>query len=135
MNDMPSTPDAAAARHERRRFLLSAVGLATAGTLLGCGGSGDPPTIELSAIPQSGAVGETITLSADADDDDGLKEVRFYRVSTNAEELLATFTAGPYLLQTTIPTGASGTVSYMARAIDNDDEETDSTTVEVTVTT
>jgi hypothetical protein len=132
---MLSTPDGAAALPERRRFLLSAVGLATAGTLLGCGGSGDPPTIELSAIPTSGAIGDSITLSADAEDDDGLKEVRFYRVSTNAEELLATFTAGPYLLQTTIPTGSSESVSYMATAIDNDDEETDSEKVSITVTT
>jgi Bacterial Ig domain len=133
---MLSIPDGAATRPERRRFLLlSVVGLAGAGTLLGCGGSGDPPTIELSAIPTSGAIGETVTLSADADDDDGIKEVRFYRVSTNAEELLATFTAGPYLLQTTIPTGASESVSYMATAIDNDDDETDSEEVSVTVTT
>lgn len=132
---MTSIPDGAAALPERRRFLLSALGVAAAGTLLGCGGSGDPPTIELSAIPTSGAIGDTITLSADAEDDDGIKEVRFYRVSTNAEELLATFTAGPYLLQTTIPTGASESVSYMARAIDEEDDETDSDVVDVTVTT
>ncbi len=135
MNHMLSIPAGAAALPERRRFLLSLAGMAAAGTLLGCGGSGDPPTIELSAIPTSGAIGETITLSADADDDDGLKEVRFYRVTTNAEELLATFTTGPYLLQTTIPTGASESVSYMATAIDNDDEETDSEEVQVAVTT
>lgn len=135
MNHMLSIPAAAAALPARRRFLLSVAGMAAAGTLVGCGGSGDPPTIELSAIPTSGAIGETITLSADADDDDGLKEVRFYRVTTNAEELLATFTRGPYLLQTTIPTGASESVSYMATAIDNDDEETDSEEVQVAVTT
>jgi Bacterial Ig domain len=135
VNKTLSAPNGAAATPPRRRFLLSAVGLTASGLVLGCGGSGDPPTIELSAVPTSGAIGDTITLSADADDDDGLKEVRFYRVSTNAEELLATFTAGPYLLQTTIPTGASESVSYMATAIDNDDQETDSAKVVITVTT
>jgi Bacterial Ig domain len=134
VNKTLSIPHFAAAA-PRRRLLLCAVGLSACGMVLGCGGSGDPPTIELAAVPTSGAVGDTITLSADAEDDDGLKEVRFYRVSTNAEELLATFTAGPYLLQTTIPTGSSELVSYMARAVDNDDQETDSATVDIAVTT
>jgi hypothetical protein len=118
----------------RRRLLLTAAGVTAAGVVLGCGGSGDPPTIELFAVPTSGAVGETITLSATADDDDGIEEVRFYRVDDNSEVLLATFSAAPYLLQTTIPTGSSDSVSYMARATDNDDEETDSERVAVTVT-
>lgn len=125
----PSTPS-------RRRFVLSSVGLAAAAVLGGCGGGdSDPPTIALAAIPTSGVVGATITLSADADDDDGIAEIRFYRVTSTSEELLATFTAAPYLLQTTIPTGASGTVGYRATAVDTDDQETDSNTVEITVTT
>lgn len=110
--------------------------MAVAAVTAACGGGdSDPPTITLSAIPTSGVVGVTITLSADADDDDGVKEVRFYRVTSNAEELLATFTASPYLFQTTIPSGASGTVSYRATAIDTDDQETDSNEVAITVTT
>jgi Bacterial Ig domain len=135
MNKAPSISQRAAAPTERRRFLLSALGLTAAGVVTGCGGSSDAPTIELAAIPTSGAIGDTITLSANADDDEGIKEVRFYRVTSTSEELLATFTAGPYLLQTTIPTGSSESVSYMARAVDNDDQETDSATVVITVTT
>jgi Bacterial Ig domain len=135
MNEAPSISQRAEPPARRRRFFLLALGLGAGGAVIGCGGSGDPPTIELAAIPTSGAIGETITLSASADDDDGIKEVRFYRVTSTSEELLATFTAGPYLLQTTIPTGSSGSVSYRARAVDNDDEETESATVAVTVTT
>jgi hypothetical protein len=128
------------ARPHRRRLLLSAVGLAATGTLLGCGGGEDdePPTISLAAIPTSGVVGATITLAANADDDNGLKEVVFYSVGTNVEVPLAkftSFTGGPLLHQVIIPTGATGSVSYKARAIDNDDQETDSNTVSVTVTT
>jgi hypothetical protein len=101
------------------------VGLAATGTLLGCGGGEDdePPTI---------------SLAANADDDNGLKEVVFYSVGTNVEVPLAkftSFTGGPLLHQVIIPTGATGSVSYKARAIDNDDQETDSNTVSVTVTT
>lgn len=138
LNKTLSIPGPQAAQPERRRLLLSAVSLAATGVVLGCGGGGEddePPTISLAAIPTSGVVGATITLSADADDDNGLKEVRFYRVAANVEVLLATFTAGPYLLQTVIPTGATGSVTYRASAIDDDDQETDSNTVTITVTT
>jgi Bacterial Ig domain len=137
VNKVLLIPKRAAATPQRRRFLLSAVGVAASGALLGCGGgdSDEPPTIELAAIPTSGAVGATITLSANAEDDNSLKEVRFFRVTNTAEELLATFTRGPYLLQTTIPTGATGSVTYRATAIDDDDQETDSNTVSITVTT
>jgi hypothetical protein len=122
-------------KQSRRRFVLSSIGMAVAAVVAGCGGGdSDPPTIALSAIPTSGVIGATITLAADVDDDDGIEEVRFYRVTTTSEELLATFTAGPYLLQTMIPTGASDTVGYRATAVDTDDQETDSNTVEVTVT-
>jgi hypothetical protein len=122
---------------QRRRLVLSSLGVALAAVAAGCGGgdSDDPPTITLSAIPTSGLVGATITLSADADDDEGLQEVRFYRVASNSEELLATFTARPYLMQTTIPMGASGSVTYRATAVDDDDQDTDSNAVVITVTT
>lgn len=124
---------------ERRRFILSSLGLAATVTVTvmvaGCGGGNDAPTITLGAVPTSGQIGETITLSAEADDDDSVKEVRFYRVTSASEELLATFTASPYLFQTTIPVGALETVSYRATAVDSDDEETDSNTVEITVST
>jgi Bacterial Ig domain len=121
---------------ERRHFLLTSFGVA-AGALVGaCGGSdSDAPSITLAAIPTSGVVGATITLSATADDDESVTEVRFYRIGTNSEELLATFDASPYLFQTTIPTGATDSVTYRATAVDDDDQEVDSNEVIVTVTT
>jgi hypothetical protein len=130
----PSVEHSEQSQHPCRRIALRMLAAAAALPLVAaCGGGEDPPTVELSAIPSSGEVGATITLSATADDDDAVTEVRFYRTTGNSEELLATFSEAPYLFQTTIPTGASGTVTYMARAIDSDDQETDSEEVEVTV--
>jgi hypothetical protein len=117
-------------------LVLSSLGVAVASLAVACGGGdSDPPTITLAAIPTSGVVGATITLSATADDDESVTEVRFYRIGTNSEELLATFSAGPYLFQTTIPTGATDSVTYRATAVDGDDQETESNKVIVTVTT
>lgn len=130
---LPTHPNES--QSERRVFLQSAIGLSVAALAVACGGGSDPPTVTLSAIPLSGVVGATITLSADAEDDDRVTQVRFYRVTSNSEELLATFGAGPYLFQTTIPVGASGSVSYMASVTDSDDQETDSNIVSISVTT
>lgn len=129
---MPQTsPPPRSRSHALASWILAAALLATAGC--GGGSDSDPPTITLSAIPTSGAVGDTITLSAVADDDEGLSEVRFYRVTSGSQALLVTFTSGPYLYQTTIPSGASGSVSYRATAIDSDDQETESNTVVISV--
>ena len=120
----------------RRRFLVSTAALAGAGVAAGCGGSGkEPPTVRLYAIPTSGAVGDTITLSAIAQDDERVSEVRLYRVASNSETLLATFTSEPYLLQTVIPTGATGSVVYRARATDNEGLQATSADLSITVTT
>ena len=120
-----------------RRTALSLALATTLGSLLAaCGGSAnEPPKVTLAAAPSGGVVGEVITLVAAAEDDDGVKEVRFYRIDVGTEALLATVTTSPYLFQTTIPVGAVGTVTYLARAVDGDDETSDSNTVSVTVTT
>jgi hypothetical protein len=137
MTERPLEQPLNAPATERRRFVLSSLGVVVVGSLAAACGGGDsePPTITLAAIPTSGAVGATITLSATADDDEAVTEVRFYRVGSTSEELLATFSASPYLFQTTIPTGASGSVTYRATAVDDDDQETDSNLVAVSVTT
>jgi hypothetical protein len=121
----------------RRQFLLTSAALAGAGVAVaGCGGGDkEPPTVRLYAIPTSGVVGDTITLSAVAEDDERVAEVRVYRVASNSETLLATFSSEPYLLQTAIPAGATGTVVYRARATDNEGLEASSADLSITVTT
>jgi hypothetical protein len=119
----------------RRTFLLSAAALAGAGVAAGCGGGDkESPTVRLYAIPTSGAVGDTITLSAMAQDDERVSEVRVYRVASNSETLLATFSSEPYLLQTAIPAGATGSVVYRARATDNEGLEATSSDLSIAVT-
>jgi hypothetical protein len=118
----------------RRLFLLSAA--AVAGTAAGCGGGDQvPPTVRLYAIPTSGVIGDTITLSAVAQDDERVSEVRVYRLAGNSETLLATFSSEPYLLQTDIPPGSIGSVTYRARATDNQGLEAQSNDLSITVTT
>jgi hypothetical protein len=82
----------------------------------------------------SGSVGTSFALSAEVESDNGIKEVSIYRTTSNSELLLATFNSKPYLLQTTIPAGTAGTtIEYMARAIDDEDQTTDSAKVSITV--
>jgi hypothetical protein len=120
----------------RRRLLaVSAVALLPASLLTACGGGdSDPPSIALYCTITGGAVGTAFSLSADADDDDGIKKVEFFRVKSGSEELLITFTAKPYLYSTTIPTGTAGTtIEYRARVTDSDDQETDSNKIFISV--
>jgi Bacterial Ig domain len=136
MNALATTPDHAA---PNRRKMLSVSFAATLGSALlaACGGTdNEAPTVTLAAAPTGGVVGATITLVAAAEDneDGGIAEVRFYRIDASTEALLATVTSSPYLFQTTIPVGATGSVTYLARAVDTDDETADSNTVSVTVT-
>jgi Bacterial Ig domain len=132
------TPDPAASIIARRRLLAtSALAFMPAALLSACGGGeSDPPSIALYSTITGGAVGTAFSLSADADDDDGIKKVEFFRVKSGSEELLITFTAKPYLYQTTIPTGTAGTtIEYRARVTDSDDQTTDSNKISITVST
>jgi Bacterial Ig domain len=119
----------------RRLMAASAVALLPASLLTACGGGdSDPPTIALYGTITSGAVGAAFSLSADADDDDGIEKVEFFRVKSGSEELLVTFTAKPYLYSTTIPTGTAGTtIEYRARVTDTDDQTTDSNKILISV--
>jgi Bacterial Ig domain len=133
----PANPVSAARLTRRRLFAISLVPPLGSSLLVACGGGGsEDPTISLAAIPLSGAEGAVITLSAQADDDDGIKEVSFYRVTDTLEVLLATYTAAPFLFQTTIPAGTAGTtIQYLARAKDTDDNTADSARISITVNT
>lgn len=121
-----------------RRHLLR-LGLAT--TLLslalaGCGGgtSDDAPTVVLASTDSSASAGETITLIAVPSSDLGISAVRFYRVDSGASTLLGTVNASPYQFTTTIPSTATDSVSYFARAVDADGNTGDSDDVDIAIT-
>ena len=123
----------------RRRLLQRgalASGLLLSFVLAGCGGgsSDDGPTVTLAVTPTSAVAGATVTLIAVASSDVGMSAVRFYRVDASANTLLGTLNASPYQFTTTVPTTASGSVSYFARAVDADANTTDSDSATVTVT-
>jgi hypothetical protein len=120
----------------RRNLLrVSALAFLPASLLAACGGGdSDPPSITLYSTISGGAVGTEFSLSAEADDDDGIEKVEFFRIRNGSEELLITFTAKPYLYATEIPTGTAGTtIEYRARVTDSDDQTTDSNTVSISV--
>lgn len=114
---------------------LVGMGLVAAG-LSGCGGASteDPPSVTLATSPTSAVAGATVTLIAVASDDQGVSEVRFYRVDSGTSVLLGTLNTTPYQMITTIPTTASGSVTYFARAVDTDNNTTDSAAAVVTIT-
>ncbi len=134
---MTATSQSHLGAHASRRLFMrtSAIALLPASLISACGGSdSDPPTITLYATISNGAEGAVFSLNAEADDDDGIQEVSLYRVTSNSEILLATFSAKPYLLQTEIPAGTAGTtIEYLARVTDTDDQITDSARVLITV--
>jgi Bacterial Ig domain len=120
----------------RRKLLrISALAFLPVSLLGACGGGdSDPPTITLYSTITGGAIGTAFSLSAEADDDDGIEKVEFFRIRNGSEELLITFTAKPYLYATAIPTGTAGTtIQYRARVTDTDDQTTDSNTIDISV--
>jgi Bacterial Ig domain len=123
------------ALNRRRLMATSAMAFLPSALLSACGGGdSDPPSITLYSTITGGAVGTAFSLSADADDDDGIKKVEFFRVRSGSEELLVTFTAKPYLYQTTIPVGSAGTtIEYRGRVTDTDDQAVDSNKISITV--
>jgi hypothetical protein len=100
---------------------------------LGLGPDDDPPNVSLAAAPQSGAPGERIGLVAAANDDYTVVEVEFYRIDIGGDTLLGRDTSAPYALETVLPAGASGTVRYFARAIDDAGQRGESQVVAVEV--
>jgi hypothetical protein len=120
-----------------RRQLMKASVLAVlpASFLSACGGTdNDPPAVTLYSSISAGQEGASFALSAVASDDSAIQRVDFLSVTSNSEILLASFTAEPYLLQVVIPAGTAGTtLEYVARAVDDEDEVTDSARVAISV--
>jgi len=103
------------------------------GISLGIGPNDDPPSISLAAAPQEAAPGERIGLVAAANDDYVVREVLFFRVDPGGDTLLGRDSSSPYALETTLPAGATASVRYFARAVDDAGQEADSQDVVVAV--
>lgn len=110
--------------------------------LAGCGGGfylgdrfGDDelPQVSLAVSPDSAEPGDTLRLVAAASDDSGIESVSFFRVDGNMSTLLDEDDTAPFALDTVVPDGASGTVEYFARALDNDGDTRDSDRFSVSV--
>lgn len=121
----------------RRALIAWAFGL----LLVGCdlslglrlGPDDDPPSISLAAAPQAAAAGERIGLVAAASDDYSVAEVQFLRIDVGGDTLLGTDRSAPFALETMLPIGATGSVRYVARAVDDAGQATRSEVVEVSV--
>ncbi|MEX8494026.1 Ig-like domain-containing protein [Sphaerotilus sp.] len=113
--------------------------------LVGCGGglyfgwAGGgyddlPPSVSLVTSVTSAKVGDPVRLSAAASDDYAVARVEFYRVeSTGTVTRLGTDTFVPYAWDTVQPDSPDGVVRYLARAVDDAGQVTDSAWVSVTV--
>jgi hypothetical protein len=110
--------------------------------LAGCGGGiyfdlvdDDPPSVSIAAGSDVAAPGETVALSAGANDDDYVYAVEFFRVDPNGNTTyLGTDGSAPFQWSTQMPTLAAGSqVRFFARATDSAGQETASDRVIVTV--
>jgi hypothetical protein len=95
------------------------LGGCNAGLYLTLGPVDNPPSVSLAASPAVAAPGDSISLVAAATDDYRVVEVAFYRVDVGGSTLLGRDSGSPYAFVTTIPAGASGAVTFFARATDD----------------
>jgi hypothetical protein len=119
-------------RRGARRVCL---GLATAllascggGVYVGYDGSSDsPPSVNLAVSPTAAFPGEVVDLAAAASDDYAVRRVDFFRSeSIGGVVFLGSDSAPPYGLRTTLPNTPDAGVSYLARAVDDVGQVTDS---------
>jgi hypothetical protein len=111
----------------RRTLLAWATGLALVGCELslglGIGPADDPPSVSLAAA----------VCGAAASDDYVVAEVEFFRIDAGGDTFLGADRSAPYALETTLPVGTTGSVRYVARAVDDAGQATRSAVVEVTI--
>lgn len=126
-----------------RPFLALALSLAALLGLAACGGSislgfghydDDAPSVSLAVSPTSAARGDTLRLVAAASDDYAVVAVEFYRVDPGGTTLLGSDLAAPYQLDTVVPAGAGANLQYVARAVDDAGQRTDSAAATIIVT-
>ncbi|MFC4638191.1 glycosyl hydrolase family 18 protein [Deinococcus hohokamensis] len=77
-------------------------------------GDTTPPTVSLTATPQTVTAAGTVSLSATASDNVGVTRVEFYRGAT----LLASDTTSPYSASDSVTSAQNGTQTYTAKAYD-----------------
>ncbi len=115
-----------------------------AGLIAGCGGGlvigigpdDDPPSVSLAASATSAAAGGSVSLHAQASDDDYVLEVVFYRLdAAGGTTRLCTDAVASYDCSGPIPASAprGSTVGFFARAYDSIGQPRDSAVVSVTV--
>lgn len=123
------------------RYSRAAISLVAAAQLAGCnvgayvdiGPDDDPPSVSLAASPAAASRGDTVGLVAAASDDYRVIEVEFYRLESGADTFLGRDSSAPYALDTVVPAGASGDVRYLARAIDDAGQASESQAVTIAV--
>lgn len=125
-------------RRRRHHGGVAAFALALAGCggslYIGVGGDGDrPPDVSLAVSPTSASAGQVVRLVAAATDDFGVARVEFFRISGAGSIALGSDGSPPYALDATLPTGATGTVQFFARAVDDAGQSRDSDLVSVSV--
>jgi len=126
------------------RLALSSAALAAA-ILTGCGGGfyvqwdngfGDfgPPSVELVASASSVQAGQTVRLAAAASDENGIDDVRFYRLDGGSAVLLGGDSFSPYEWAVVAPVDGRSTLRVFARATDGNGNWSDSDTLSIAIT-
>ena len=120
------------------------VGFGVAAALTACGGGAFfgfgavddvPPAVSLATAVTTVQAGDSVRYVAAATDENGIDSVAFYRVeSDGSETLLGSDTSEPYEWTATAPSDGRTSLGVFARATDTNGNETDSTTVTITVT-
>jgi hypothetical protein len=98
-------------------------------TLVDPGTTDDPPTVSISSPSNGATVSNTITVSANASDDNGVSKVEFFRNNT----LIGTDTSSPYSISWNTTTVSNADYILTARATDSTGQTTTSSGISVTV--
>jgi hypothetical protein len=109
--------------------------------LAGCGGGfyisdgfdDDDPEVTLSTDTDTVEPGDRLRLVAVAHDDFSVSHVSFYRVQSGTRTLLGSDSTRPYELEVQVPSSATGTLEFVARAADFVGQVSQSDSVEVEV--